>query len=181
MPVRVPREYVPGESRYAVEFIQTFYPGWRFSVPFRMGIHPLVKDEDIERYPELKEWKGVWADADGACWKDGSIKIVECKLRTGTYREGVSALEDYQLLADLTPLIRVENLTDREYILVTPIESPLIALKCFKRGFRNVIWTPNWYDEFISRYPGRYKEIPEYEKRLAQLLKGELTYPRIVR
>ena len=177
MPIRVPREYIPGEARYVTEFIQEFYPGKRFRVPFRMGIHPLVKEEDLVSYPDLWGWQGVWADADGAIWWGKTAVIIEGKLRTGTFNAGLGALENYRYLAPMTLLLRDLGIENYQFLLVTPIESPLIALRCRERGLRNVIWEPPWYDQFIKRYPARYKEVPEVEKRLGEFLAGKLKPP----
>jgi len=179
MAIKVPREYIPGEARYVTEFIQEFYPGKRFRVPFRMGIHPLVKDEDLAAFPDLYSWKGTWADADGCVWWDHQAVIIEGKLRTGTFGAGLGALETYELLWPMTPILREQD-TDRvTLVLVTPVESPLISLKCYRKGYQNVIWKPVWYDKFVKRYPAAYKTVSEVEVRLAQLLEGKLKPPTI--
>jgi len=174
MPIKVPREYVLAEIRYAIDAAQRFFPGKRFETEFVLGVHPLLREFPEELRELVEEYRGSYAIADCVIWDEKIITILEAKLRPAKFLEGWAKLIMYRDLVKVTPRLIEAQIIHADLVLLTPIENPLVHRLCWRENIRNIIWEPPYYKEVLKKYRPTYKVTPEYEVRLEKLLKGEM-------
>jgi len=181
MTVRVPREYILGEIRYAIYIAQKYFPGKRFETEFVLGVHPLLLKYPPELEELIKEFRGAYAIADICIWTYPKPVIVEAKLKPAKFIEGWAKLSLYKDLIRITPRFIEAGVAEVDFVLATPVENPLVARKCWEEGFKNIIDCPDWYSEALRKYRPTYKAVPEFQTRLEKLKAGLLQYPSMLK
>ena len=157
------RRYRLGETKYVAEYLRTFYPEAIHISPVRLGSPPEPMGEGDYTEEERRMLMVYQRQADAVAILDNRLILIEGKLLPARYPEGLAKLEIYR---DLIPhTLSLQPYLDRriEVELVTPIEDPTIAKLCHQKGFRNPIYRPIWFEEYIKSWFPRWKRPSTYD------------------
>jgi hypothetical protein len=155
------------EAQYVADYVARKYPGVPCRLHARIGTPPEpatgMELEPAER--NLLRVKMRWADA--IVFLPDRTVVIEGKLRASELLKALGELELYVHLLPRTPEY-AHLLADRiDGQILTPIADPTVDSLARRKGFRLVVWSPPWLDEYLASISHREKRpIRPEESRL---------------
>jgi hypothetical protein len=138
------------ELSYVSEFASKFYPGDRFQTYVHLGRDPALGREEELQGDEANLLRVGMRWADLIIIREKELLVVEGKLRPGEYMTGLAQLELYIRLVPHTQDFLAYPQKDVHGILLIPLEDPVVAAMGREKGFRVIIWKPDWFQDFLA-------------------------------
>jgi len=143
------------EAQYVSDYVARRYAGLPCRIHARLGT-PVVSVEGAELSAEEERMLRVkmrWADA--IVFSPSETIVIEGKLRASEYLKAIGELELYVRLIPLTPDFK--DLVAPRVVgeLLAPGQDPTVELLAREKGFRFVLWAPDWIQSYLSGIPGR--------------------------
>jgi hypothetical protein len=146
--VRKKREEV--EQKYISEFIAKFYPN-----PVRVMLQVPMGDTPHSHAKGRADVTAKWfwrygPRADAIVIMPDKLVLIEAETRRPVV--GLSELDVYSREIDRSPHLFPYNKLPKEIVLVSPIFDRHVAEVCEAKGFKYVIFHPDWIDEHLKRW-----------------------------
>jgi len=151
------------ELRYVSEFAARTYPDDRVYTYVRLGKDPGIGREEELPEEELRMLRVQMRWADCVVIRPREILIIEGKLKPGMYPEGIAKLELYTRIAKKTP--DLAQYLPRKIVgaMLVPTDDPVTAALARDKGFRWIIWKPDWFQDFQASLTPRAKRPARME------------------
>jgi hypothetical protein len=162
-PITPPRLRTNWELRYVSEFAARTYPDEQVFTYVRLGKDPAIGREEELSEEELRMLRVGMRWADCVVIRAREILIIEGKLKPGMYPEGIAKLEIYTRIARKTP--DLAQYLPRKIVgaMLVPTDDPITAMIAREKGFRWIVWKPDWFQEFQASLTPRAKRPARME------------------
>ena len=157
---RLGRKYRPVEYEYLSQFVAEYYPDAKVMLNVRLGTPPesLVYEDLSESEQRMLTVYRRFCDA--VIITDHELIVVEATMWPKPQK--TAELELYLNLVPHTP--ELQQYLDRRLVgmIVCPIDDPVMRQIVESKGFRYVVYRPEWTTEFYSKYPPSWQSAARW-------------------